>query len=65
MKSNLDQLRVGDLVWLPKFGNNSPMWLVLRLLVTDDMNCVELLDLEDLHVQVLARLSLNAGMHVL
>lgn len=61
----LDTLQVGDLVWLPKFGDNSPMWLVTQLNVEDIPGTVELLDLEDLHVQVLARLSLNTGMAIL
>lgn len=62
---HLDTLQVGDLVWLPKFGDGSPIWLVTKLNVEDLPGTVELLDLEDLHVQVLARLSLNTGMSIL
>ncbi len=65
MKPRLDQLSVGDLLWLPKFGDSSPVWLVIRLNVEDIPGTVELMDLEDCHIQVLMRLSLNAGMALL
>lgn len=65
MKPRLDSLQVGDLVWLPKFKNNSPIWLVTRLNVDEIPSTVELMDLEDCHVQVLIRLSLNTGMAIL
>lgn len=61
----LDTLQVGDLVWLPKFGDGSPIWLVTRVEVWDIPGTVELTDLENCHVQVLLRLSLNAEMAIL
>jgi hypothetical protein len=60
-----DTLQVGDLVWLPKFGDGSPIWLVTRVEVWDIPGTIELTDLENCHVQVLLRLSLNTGMAIL
>lgn len=31
MKHHLDSLRVGDVMWLPELGNQSPTWLVTRI----------------------------------
>lgn len=61
----LDQLVIGDLVWLPKYGDNSPVWLVIDLNVEEIPDTVKLMDLEDCYIQVLARLSLNEGMALL
>jgi hypothetical protein len=60
-----DTLQVGDLVWLSKFGDGSPIWLVTRVEVWDIPGTIELTDLENCHVQVLLRLSLNTGMAIL
>jgi hypothetical protein len=69
MNRHLQSLTVGDLLWLPKFGDKSPMWLVVDVSQASfsegDLLVVALLDLEDCYVQHLAPVALNEEMRIL
>jgi hypothetical protein len=69
MNRHLQSLTVGDLLWLPKFGDKSPVWLVVDVgqasFSEEDLRVIALLDLEDCYVQHLASMALNEEMRIL
>ncbi len=69
MNLHLEEMKVGDLLWMPLYGDESSVWLVTGLDAAQHeagpYELVQLLDLEDCHVQVVARAALNERMRIL
>lgn len=70
MRKYLEQVSVGDLLWLPRYGDQSPIWLVVGIeavasVTEEQVLAVDLLHLDECYIQRVGFDALNLDMRIL